>query len=81
MPLQAVNHEADRTTLFVVDSQDRIEDCPVTLGLQTANDVEVLSGVEEGQRIVISDRSALKPGEAVRPQSVQVMQYQEGTAN
>ena len=81
VPLQAVNHEADRTTVFVVNHQNQLEDRPVTLGLQTATDAEVVSGIADGEQIVVSDRSGLKPGEKVHPQIVQVMQYQEGAAN
>jgi RND family efflux transporter MFP subunit len=78
VPLQAVNHEGNKTTVFVVGTNNEIEDRPIMLGLQTANDAEVVSGVKEGEQIVVSDRSGLKPGEVVHPQVVQIMQYQEG---
>ncbi len=78
VPLQAINHEGDRTSVMVVNRQDQLEDRPVTLGLQTANDAEVVSGLSDGERIVVSDRSGLKPGEKVHPQIVQVMEYREG---
>ena len=81
IPLQAVNHEGDKTSVFVVNHQGQIEDRPVILGLQTAGDVEVVSGLSDGEQIVVSDRSGLKPGERVQPQVVQVMQYQEGVQN
>jgi len=79
VPLQAVNHEGDKTTVFVVQSDGRVEDQPVTLGLQTANDAEVVSGLSDGEQVIVSDRSGLKPGEKVHPQVVQVMQYQEAS--
>jgi RND family efflux transporter MFP subunit len=78
IPLQAVNHEGNKTTVFVVGRNSEIEDRPIMLGLQTANDAEVVSGLAEGEEVVVSDRSALKAGETVRPQVVQIMQYQEG---
>jgi len=37
----------------------------------------VLSGVNEGDQVVVSDRSGLKPGQKVHPQVVQIMQYHE----
>jgi RND family efflux transporter MFP subunit len=77
MPLQAVNHENDKTTVFVVNANGEIEDRPVTLGIQTASDVEVVAGLTEGEQVVVSDRSGLKPGEKVHPQVVQIMQYHE----
>lgn len=78
VPLQAVNHEADKTTVFVVNANGEIEDRPITLGIQTSTDAEVLSGLNESEQVIVSDRSGLKPGQRVRPQLVQVMQYQEG---
>jgi RND family efflux transporter MFP subunit len=79
VPLQAVNHEADKTTVFVVNTDNIIEDRPVSLGLQTASDAEVVSGLRAGEQVVVSDRSGLKPGEKVNPQIVQVMQYHESS--
>ena len=79
VPLQAVNHEGNKTTVFVVGKNRELEDRPITLGLQTANDAEVVSGLCEGEEVVVSDRSGLKPGETVHPQMVQIMQYQEGS--
>jgi RND family efflux transporter MFP subunit len=79
VPLQAVNHEGNKTTVFVVGKNSELEDRPITLGLQTANDAEVVSGLAEGEQVVVSDRSGLKPGETVHPQVVPVMQYQEGS--
>ena len=76
VPLQAVNHEGSKTTVFVVGKNSELEDRPITLGLQTANDAEVVSGLTEGEEVVVSDRSGLKPGESVHPQVVQIMQYQ-----
>src|SRR5271169_116446 len=79
VPLQAVNHEADKTTVFVVNANHQIEDRPVSLGLQTASDAEVVSGLSAGEQVVISDRSGLKPGQKVNPQVVQIMQYHESS--
>ncbi|HEV3512297.1 MAG TPA: efflux RND transporter periplasmic adaptor subunit [Candidatus Sulfotelmatobacter sp.] len=77
IPLQAINHEANKTTVFVVNPNDELEDRAVTLGLQTATDAEVVAGLREGEQVVVSDRSGLKPGEKVVPQQVQIMQYHE----
>ncbi len=79
IPLQAVNHEGSKTTVFVVGRNGEIEDRAITLGIQTANDAEVVSGLVEGEQVVVSDRSGLKPGDKVRPQVVQIMEYQEGS--
>ena len=76
VPLQAVNRAGDLATVFWVDPDSRIEERKITLGIETATDAEVLSGLNEGDRVVVSDRSGLKAGMAVRPQPVEVVQYQ-----
>ena len=71
VPLQAVNHEGDKTTVYLVGGDGKVVDRPITLGIQTASDAEVLSGLSTGDRVIVSDRGGLKPGQAVRPQVVQ----------
>jgi RND family efflux transporter MFP subunit len=76
VPLQAVNHEAEQATVYVVNASHQIEDRKVTLGLQTATDAEVVDGLHQGEQVIVSDRSGLKPGQAVRPQVVELIQYE-----
>jgi hypothetical protein len=52
----------------------------VQVGLQTIADAEIISGINEGEQVVVSDRSGLKPGQKVHPQAMDVMQYQEQNA-
>ncbi|MGH9644897.1 MAG: efflux RND transporter periplasmic adaptor subunit [Terriglobales bacterium] len=77
VPLQSINHEGDKTTVFLVNGSGEIEDRPVTLGIQTSTEAEVVSGLSAGEVVVASDRSALKPGQKVQTQVVQIMRYQE----
>jgi RND family efflux transporter MFP subunit len=80
VPLQAVSHQGNKTTVFVVNRNGEVEERTVELGLQTTTDAEVLSGLSEGEQVVVSDRSGLKPGQKVHPQAMSVMQYQEQNA-
>src|ERR1700733_1467862 len=75
VPVQALNHERDKTTVFVVNGKGELEDRSVQLGLQTASDAEITSGLNQGELVVVSDRSELKAGEKVRPQTVAMMQF------
>ncbi|HET9406505.1 MAG TPA: efflux RND transporter periplasmic adaptor subunit [Candidatus Sulfotelmatobacter sp.] len=79
VPLQAINHEGEKTTVFLVNANGVVEDRPVTLGLQTATDAEVVSGLGAGEQVIVSERSGLKVGEKVTPQVVQVMQYHDNS--
>jgi RND family efflux transporter MFP subunit len=75
IPLQAVDRSAGSATVDVVGPSNQIEIRTVVLGIQTATDVEVISGLQEGEPIVVSDRSGLKAGQEVKPQTVELRQY------
>jgi RND family efflux transporter MFP subunit len=74
VPLQAVNQNGDETSVYVVTPAGQIEIRKVTLGIQTATDAEVLSGVREGEMAVVGDRSSLKAGDTVHPTVVRPVQ-------
>ena len=76
IPLQAIDHNGDQTSVLVVSSGQKIEKRTVVLGIQTSNDAEILSGLEEGQLVVVSDRSSLKEGEDVQPKMIELVTYQ-----
>lgn len=75
VPLQAVDQENGHAAVDVVDPSGRIDRRPITLGIQTANDAEVISGLEEGESVVVSDRSGLKAGQQVQAKIIDLMQY------
>lgn len=75
VPLQAINHEATRDTVYVVGPGNRIDIRPVKLGLQSASWAEVASGLNLGDAVVVSDRAALKAGALVQPHKVET-EYQ-----
>jgi multidrug efflux pump subunit AcrA (membrane-fusion protein) len=56
--------------VFRVTSEGAIEAVPVTLGLQTSTNAEVLSGLKDGDMIVVGNRAGLRPGEKVQPKVV-----------
>jgi len=76
VPLQALNQEGATTSVLVVDQNNTIQHRNITLGIETENYAEVLSGLQEGDSVVISDQSGLRPGEPVQPKLTQVSTYQ-----
>lgn len=76
VPLQAVDLNGNQSTILLVDPNNKLQQRKITLGVQDANDAEVLNGLNEGDRVVVSDRSGLKAGMEVKPQNVDVVQYQ-----
>jgi multidrug efflux pump subunit AcrA (membrane-fusion protein) len=75
VPLQAVDQEGGHDTVDVVDASNKIEQRTIMLGIQTATDAEVVSGLQEGEAVVVSDRSGLKAGQAVQPKITDLMPY------
>ena len=78
VPLEALNHEGEQTTVYVASPTGKVEDRVITMGLETSTDAEVVSGLAEDESVIVSDRSGLKPGEEVRPQVVQMLQFHGG---
>jgi RND family efflux transporter MFP subunit len=79
VPLQAVNRNGDEAGVYVVDSNGRVEDRRVVLGAESADCAEVTIGLTAGERVIISDRSGLKPGETVKSQSVEALAWHENS--
>lgn len=77
VPVQALSHQGDKATVFIVLPDGTLEERTVQVGLQTSNDAEIVSGLNEGEEVVISDRSSLKAGEKVHAQQVAQPEYHE----
>ena len=80
VPVQAVSHRGDRTTVFVVSAEGTLEQREVQIGLETSSDAEIVSGLNEGEQVVVSDRGGLRAGQKVHTQAVTAPEYHEGDA-
>lgn len=68
IPLQSVQSSGNGVgTVLVVDSSNHIQPRTVKLGLQTATEVEVLSGLQENEKVVFGEQSQFHAGELVHP--------------
>ena len=72
VPIAAKSTENDHIVVFVVNAKKEIEIRRVDLGLETADLVEIRSGLTEGEMVVIGSRGGLKDGQRVDPQVVQM---------
>lgn len=71
IPIEAVNHVGDETTVFVLDSQNVIAARRVKLGQEGATQIEVLSGLTEGERVIDGNLGEFTPGQKVLPKMVE----------
>lgn len=65
VPVQAVIHKSDKTTVMLVNAQHKIEVREIIIGIETPHSVEIVSGLNEGDLVVIGNQSQLKPGQIV----------------
>jgi RND family efflux transporter MFP subunit len=68
IPVTAVDMEGG--SVMVVTAENRIEIRKVKLGLETADRVEVRSGLQAGELVVIGNRGGLEAGQQVQPKIV-----------
>jgi len=66
-PIEAIRRSDNKTSVLVVDAQNRVQSREVQVGIESSNQVEILSGVSEGERVIVGNLSGYQPGELVRP--------------
>jgi len=70
IPLEAAYRNGDDATVLAVNSQNMLEERHVKLGAEDSANVEVLSGLSDGDMVVIGNRSQFHIGQKVQPKLV-----------
>ena len=68
IPVQAVVKNGNKSTVLVVNGQNRVESREVQLGIQGSSLVEVKAGLYEGEHVITGGQSKYQPGQTVKPQ-------------
>jgi RND family efflux transporter MFP subunit len=71
IPMESVNRNGGQASVFVVDSQNVVSLRPVKLGQESSTQVEVLSGLSEGERVIVGNLGEFTPGQKVLPKLVE----------
>lgn len=66
IPKDAVMTKNGRTYVFVLDQDDKVAMRDVTIGLLNDTDEEILSGVNHGDRVVLTNQDRLQDGSSVK---------------
>ncbi len=78
VPTQVVQAAgADKGTVLVVNGANQIERRDVTLGLRTATQAEIVSGLKLGERVVFGSQSQYQPGQLVTPKEIQAQEMEQ----
>ena len=70
IPLEAVSRNGDEATVLAVNAENVVQDRKVQLGVEDSARIEVLSGLSEGERVIIGNRSEYHNGEKIQPKDV-----------
>jgi RND family efflux transporter MFP subunit len=89
LPVQAVHITGDassgapgaagqeRGTVMVVDSDNVVQPRDVVLGQQTATKIEIVSGVNEGDRVIFGEQGEYKAGQRVTPRLITASEMEQ----
>src|SRR5271169_5895055 len=69
VPIEAIQRGENKTSVLVVDPQNRVQSRKVQVGVESSNNVEILAGLTEGERVIVGNLSSYQAGEAVRPKA------------
>lgn len=67
IPVQALQHQNGKSTVLIVDQQNRVQPREIQTGLEDPNRVEVLAGLNEGERVIVGNFGSFQPGQLVEP--------------
>jgi RND family efflux transporter MFP subunit len=69
VPIQAIQRGENKTTVLVLDAQNRVQSREVQVGVESSNNVEILGGLTEGEKVIVGNLGSYQPGELVRPKA------------
>jgi|SRR6516162_1654068 len=78
VPVQALTRTEDRASVLLINKQNKLEERSVQIGIETPDQVEILSGLNEGDFVVVGNQSQLQPGMAVQPKIISSAQTSGG---
>jgi len=81
IPLEAVTRNGDDATVLAVNPQNVVEERHVRLGLEDETRVEIVSGLADGDRVIIGNRSAFRNGQKIQPHEVSATSENTGREN
>lgn len=71
IPIQAVVNNGNQASVLIVDAQNCVQSRPIQLGIQSSSRIEVVSGLNEGDRVITGGQSNYQQDEKIRPLHVQ----------
>ena len=67
VPIQAVQQENGKSQVLVLDQHNRVQPREIETGLEDPRRVEILSGLNEGDRVIVGNFGSFQAGQVVEP--------------
>jgi RND family efflux transporter MFP subunit len=72
IPVLAVHRNGEKTSVLLVNRDNRVEERSIQTGVEDPNFVQVTVGLKEGERVIVGSGNAYQPGELVSPRESSV---------
>ncbi len=67
VPIEAIQRgDNNKTSVLVVDAENRVQPRTIQTGVEGSNNVEILSGLNDGERVIVGNLGSYQPGELVK---------------
>jgi RND family efflux transporter MFP subunit len=80
VPLEGVTQKKGDASVLAVNAKGVVEERKVELGIQGKSRVEVLSGLNENDLVIVGNQSQFRNGEKVSPKEVKLPDAEEGAS-
>lgn len=67
VPIEAIERQGSKTNVLVLDGANRVQRREVKLGVESSNNVEIVNGLQEGEKVIVGNLGSYQPGEVVHP--------------
>ncbi len=67
LPLQAINRGEGKTTVLLVNTQNHVEEREIHTGIEGSDRIQILSGLNEGDRVIVGNLGEFRAGQHVDP--------------
>lgn len=79
IPIQAVRRTDSGASVLAVDSQNKVEVRDVKLGIENPSRVEIISGLKEGDQVIVGNLGRYQAGELVQPKAAALADASSGS--
>lgn len=80
VPIQAVDQSGAQAAVMLVDGSNHVQRRTVQVGISTPNSIEILNGLQAGDKIIATNLSSYQAGELVRPRLDTMTSFHEAEA-